>query len=1853
MPGTNTMENIRIESTNMNMDSNQGWVTPEPSAKSRNQNTETEDCNGYNEHSSKTSRKSHSIPIVQVASNIHFIDPKNEQDPDFHKHNRGRALSTPEISQHKHDSLYVMSNIESDSPSPRKKSSLSEDNHRDSNRSSHEKHRQKRNSRTLSQPLLNSKSSPNFQDMLKQSNNAVDRLVSVEEQDNESSLLNGVRYSNLPPMWENKRSHLRKTKSSLNLNTQPLHQHQSRTSTPGEMRRSTLLFDLEQISPFGSRANTPRLSSRQSTRSRILDPIPHKPTVLNNNGEEISDRISPPLYSSGVPVSMGHPGTPQLEPLRHRTSTPQIIIEDEGLLQFMPKRRQSLDPIASTCKRPPSRNGLMPEMDESISENMVDQDQDIERENAEIFGPAKADILLNLRYSPSGTSPPAYTFSSKPQNNYVGLHDHDQLKTSKTMKKRRPGTGLISPALRAETAFSQHKIQKTTIQKDTDVSDANGIQDTEVKRLTNHMEMSHRNNNSNCNNKSICGSSTEPIKEEMQKTISNSNIVDECAISQSHKGYSIDIKQPISFVSLEELEAASPIFAESITRDDESQKVNTGEVEISTNVFSNGNSNNMEYLTNKDEGTFSLQVSDKISSVDKQINPFERQTSVKLVVSEQDSAVSITLTPPEEHISQVEVKQSNSVAKKTSLSSRAAEATNRLYEPPKKVLSKVSNILNKNQMRPGRSKSKSQILSNDRDRSMSSDKSKTQQKAKPKKVTNTMGSRPSNLKPKKARSTIPDKSKQKPTASKQAEQKSNGNKNENERSARIAKGLEYEKRTEKTLRRIEERLNSPAVKSKRDNDHSSQRSTMASTPVIVEAYPKCDEDEENLLDKVRVTVPNVSYPRRIKSASARKPKTQSANKKRRDCKTPTGDNEICVTNPQNSDKIVRATSAGLVIEKGLRQSGRPKKGRKGKYIPEFEPENELPADFDPLKHAILSGPDWHVVAAKNYENKSEMGTELVLEENHGAGDTSSTINDKLTLFTQGEISNENYTAPLSPIQEVCSSGQSSLRTNSSTLFRNDENTTNIDKSRREISNTDQIASEKSIEDKLKDTLHINAIDIENPTQNKNLQDDINPFTKKADESNNVKLITNAMVRNCSSPNEYGIEEIPLPDNPSIKHSPSNQIDCFKDIETKNLLDDPQFIAIKNVDGSDVIIKDEKLVFSFSHSGEKSKQSLGDTDEVFLPVVESADTDSILNESRSPSDDKGERNNESEEDNDETDEDELDVAAKLQKIMRSMRQRSELDAHTLMNYRKSNDENDYEENSDASSENDTDIGTLTEKELETKYWKEYYKTPVLEPGVLSLLFGEDNSQSQSVTDQISRDSVPLKKVNFPNQVEDFLGKSEGFKLDSSTIDHYSKNENFKSSDGNEEMPENYDFVPFERFPSCVTNSSENTLIGDIPFQNIDEKHDMNANEIFQSVDDMDNFSSLQNNDSDDEEIMLELEKTLQAPSDSENTVEDNENKFDDEDSRPNSAGSFKGLKLTQQTLRQHNKEQEKVSEQEENNQSSSMYHIQKYKVSDRLNMQSRASAFTKTTEYSQNSDSTMKAELDTAACLGWRKGKELGHGSYGTVYEGLTRDGQLIAVKQVELPVHDRQTAEKEFKQIQLEVDLLRALRHENIVSLLGTSLEGNMVLIFMEHIAGGSISSILQQYGPLKERIFRKYTKQILNGVEYLHESSVVHRDIKGSNVMLMTSGIIKLIDFGCAKRLKENSFKRESENSDDGRLLKSLRGTPYWMAPEVITSEGHGPKSDIWSIGCTVFEMATKKPPLRDKEPYQAMYYIGDGNKMPELPRPQFSRSAVDFVRKCLIRKPDDRPTANELLNHRFILHKKKRKPDKKEDVD
>ena len=230
------------------------------------------------------------------------------------------------------------------------------------------------------------------------------------------------------------------------------------------------------------------------------------------------------------------------------------------------------------------------------------------------------------------------------------------------------------------------------------------------------------------------------------------------------------------------------------------------------------------------------------------------------------------------------------------------------------------------------------------------------------------------------------------------------------------------------------------------------------------------------------------------------------------------------------------------------------------------------------------------------------------------------------------------------------------------------------------------------------------------------------------------------------------------------------------------------------------------------------------------------------------------------------------------------------------------------------------------------------------------------------------------------------------------------------------------------------------------------------------------------------------------------------------------------------------------------------------------------------------DSTSKDDDEVTdffdeTCQGWVKGSMLGSGSFGAVYLAVLPGGQMLAVKVIELDdpaldtspsdpmIHNEHLLLKSpaVKKIKKEVDFIRNLKHPNVIEYKACLLdrEANTINIFMEYAVGGSLASLVKKCTRrLPEDTVRLYVVQILQGLSFLHAKGIIHRDIKGDNVLLDASGNAKLADFGCAKEMASAT-----------RLCGTYAGTPYWMAPEVIRNKGYDAKADIWSVGCTTIE--------------------------------------------------------------------------------
>ncbi|KAK6773089.1 hypothetical protein RDI58_028327 [Solanum bulbocastanum] len=262
---------------------------------------------------------------------------------------------------------------------------------------------------------------------------------------------------------------------------------------------------------------------------------------------------------------------------------------------------------------------------------------------------------------------------------------------------------------------------------------------------------------------------------------------------------------------------------------------------------------------------------------------------------------------------------------------------------------------------------------------------------------------------------------------------------------------------------------------------------------------------------------------------------------------------------------------------------------------------------------------------------------------------------------------------------------------------------------------------------------------------------------------------------------------------------------------------------------------------------------------------------------------------------------------------------------------------------------------------------------------------------------------------------------------------------------------------------------------------------------------------------------------------------------------------------------------------------------------------------------------------------WQRGKLLGRGTYGSVYEATNREtGALCAMKEVDLNPDNPKSAEC-IKQLEQEIRVLRQLKHQNIVQYYGSEIMEDSFCIYLEYVHPGSINKYVRDHGgAMTESIVRNFTRHIVSGLAYLHSTKTIHRDIKGANLLVDASGIVKLADFGLAKHLSGHATEL------------SLKGSPHWMAPEVMQAmlrKDANPELacaiDIWSLGCTVIEMFTGQPPWSGLDGVKAMFSAL--NKSPPVPE-TLSSEGKDFLRCCFQRKPADRPTALMLLEHPFL---------------
>ncbi|KAM5163440.1 TRAF2 and NCK-interacting protein kinase isoform 2-T2 [Mantella aurantiaca] len=259
---------------------------------------------------------------------------------------------------------------------------------------------------------------------------------------------------------------------------------------------------------------------------------------------------------------------------------------------------------------------------------------------------------------------------------------------------------------------------------------------------------------------------------------------------------------------------------------------------------------------------------------------------------------------------------------------------------------------------------------------------------------------------------------------------------------------------------------------------------------------------------------------------------------------------------------------------------------------------------------------------------------------------------------------------------------------------------------------------------------------------------------------------------------------------------------------------------------------------------------------------------------------------------------------------------------------------------------------------------------------------------------------------------------------------------------------------------------------------------------------------------------------------------------------------------------------------------------------------------------------------------------VGNGTYGQVYKGRhVKTGQLAAIKVMDVTGDE----EEEIKQ---EINMLKKYsHHRNIATYYGAFIKKNppgmddQLWLVMEFCGAGSVTDLIKNTkgNTLKEEWIAYICREILRGLSHLHQHKVIHRDIKGQNVLLTENAEVKLVDFGVSAQLDRTVGRRNT-----------FIGTPYWMAPEVIACDENPDatydfKSDLWSLGITAIEMAEGAPPLCDMHPMRALFLI-PRNPAPRLKSKKWSKKFQSFIESCLVKNHSQRPTTEQLMKHPYI---------------
>lgn len=261
---------------------------------------------------------------------------------------------------------------------------------------------------------------------------------------------------------------------------------------------------------------------------------------------------------------------------------------------------------------------------------------------------------------------------------------------------------------------------------------------------------------------------------------------------------------------------------------------------------------------------------------------------------------------------------------------------------------------------------------------------------------------------------------------------------------------------------------------------------------------------------------------------------------------------------------------------------------------------------------------------------------------------------------------------------------------------------------------------------------------------------------------------------------------------------------------------------------------------------------------------------------------------------------------------------------------------------------------------------------------------------------------------------------------------------------------------------------------------------------------------------------------------------------------------------------------------------------------------------------------------------------MGQGSYGRVFMALNvTTGELMAVKQVEIQGDHKPANQDALKFLRFENETLRELDHQNIVQYLGYEASPDTLSVFLEYVPGGTIATLLNKYGRFREEVTKSFTKQILDGLEYLHSHGILHRDLKPDNILVEPIGVCKISDFGISKRVGDMY---------NAKIHTLMKGTVHYMAPEILGSneKGYDGKIDIWSVGCMIMEMWSGEKPWGPDENFMSiMLKLREVQSPPPLSAQllkELPPLARNFRESCFYINPVQRPSAADLKQHPYL---------------